>query len=49
MRVSTIVDFHVVLKENGAYLIIQGKHWSTKSHAKNYWVEGYTTIGVHLN
>jgi hypothetical protein len=36
MKVSTIVDFHVVLKEDGAYLMILGRPWLTKSHAKNY-------------
>ncbi|KAH8936714.1 hypothetical protein BDL97_17G098800 [Sphagnum fallax] len=36
MRVSTIVDFHVVLEEDGAYLMILGRPWLTKSHARNY-------------
>jgi len=36
MRVSTIVDFHVVLEENGAYPMILGRLWLTKSHARNY-------------
>ncbi len=36
MRVSTIVDFHVVLEEDGAYPMILGKPWLTKSHARNY-------------
>jgi len=49
MRVSTIVDFHVVLKEDGAYPMILSKPWLTKSHAKNYWGEVYMTIGVHPN
>jgi hypothetical protein len=49
MRVSTIVDFHVVLKEDGAYPMILGKPWLTKSHARNYWGEGYMTIRVHPN
>ncbi len=49
MRVSTSVDFHVVLEEDGAYLMILGWPWLTKSHAKNYWGEGYMTIGVHPN
>ncbi len=49
MKVSTIVDFHVVLEENGAYPMILGKPWLTKSHAKNYWGEGYMTIRVHHN
>jgi hypothetical protein len=35
MRVSTIVDFHVVLEEDGAYLMILGWPWLTKSHARN--------------
>jgi hypothetical protein len=48
MRVSTIVDFHVVLEEDGAYPMILGRPWLTKSHARNYWGEGYMTIGVHL-
>jgi hypothetical protein len=39
MKVSTIVDFHVVLEEDGAYPMILGKHWLTKSHARNYWGE----------
>jgi hypothetical protein len=29
--------------------MILGRPWLTKSHAKNYWGEGYMTIGVHLN
>jgi len=49
MRISTIVDFHVVLEEDGAYPMILGKPWLTKSHARNYWGEGYMTIGVHPN
>jgi len=47
MKVSTIVDFHVVLEEDGAYPI--GRPWLTKSHARNYWGKGYMTIGVHPN
>jgi hypothetical protein len=47
--VSTIVDFHVVLKEDGAYLMILGRPWLTKLHARNYWGEGYMTIRVHPN
>ncbi len=49
MKVSTIVDFHVVLEEDGAYPMILGRPWLTKSHAKNYWGEGYMTIRVHPN
>ncbi len=49
MRVSTIVDFHVVLEEDGAYPMILARPWLTKSHAINYWGEGYMTIGVHPN
>jgi len=49
MRVSTIVNFHVVLEEDRVYPMILGRHWLTKSHAKNYWGEGYMTIGVHPN
>ncbi len=49
MRVSTIVDFHVVLKEDGAYPMILGRPWLTKSHTRNYWGEGYMIIGVHPN
>ncbi len=49
MRVSTIVDFHVVLEEDGVYPMILGRLWLTKSHARNYWGEGYMTIGVHPN
>ncbi len=49
MKVSTIVDFHVVLEEDGAYSMILGRPWLTKSHARNYWGEGYMTIGVHPN
>jgi len=49
MRVSTIMDFHVVLKEDGVYTMILSRPWLTKSHAKNYWGEGYMTIGVHPN
>jgi hypothetical protein len=49
MRVFTIVDFHVVLKEDGAYPMILGRPWLTKSHARNYWGEGYMTIQVQPN
>ncbi len=49
MGVFTIVDFHVVLEEDGAYLMILGRPWLTKSHARNYWGEGYMTIGIHPN
>ncbi len=36
MKVSTIMDFHVVLEEDGAYPMILGRPWLTKSHVKNY-------------
>jgi hypothetical protein len=36
MKVSTVVDFHVVLEENGAYPMILGRPWLTKSHVRNY-------------
>jgi len=49
MGVSTIMDFHVVLEEDGAYPMILSRPWLTKSHARSYWGEGYMTIGVHLN
>jgi hypothetical protein len=49
MRVSTIEDIHVVLKEDGAYQMILGLPWLTKSHARNYWGEGYMTIIIHPN
>jgi hypothetical protein len=49
MRVSTIVDFHVVLEEDGAYPMILKRPWLTKSHARNYWGKGYMTIKVHHN
>jgi hypothetical protein len=49
MRVSTIVDFHVVLEEKRAYSMILNRPWLTKLHAKNYWGEGYMTIGIHPN
>jgi hypothetical protein len=49
MKVSAIVDFHVVLKEDGAYPVILGRPWLTKSYARNYWGEGYMTIEVHPN
>ncbi len=49
IKVTTIVDFHVVLEEDGVYLMILGRPWLTKSHARNYWGEGYMTIGVHPN
>jgi hypothetical protein len=49
MRFCTIVDFHVVLEENGAYPMILTRPWLTKSHARNYWGEGCMTIEVHPN
>jgi len=49
MKVSTIVDFHVVLKEDGAYPMILSRPWLTKSHVMNYWGEGYMTIKIHPN
>jgi hypothetical protein len=49
MKVSTIMDFHVVLEKYGAYPMILGRPWLTKSHARNYGGEGYMTIGVHPN
>jgi len=36
MKVSTIMDFHVVLEENEAYPMILSRPWLTKSHVKNY-------------
>jgi hypothetical protein len=29
--------------------MILNKPWLTKSHIKNYWGEGYMTIGIHHN
>jgi hypothetical protein len=49
MRVSTIIDFYVVLKEDGAYPMILSKPWLIKSHPRNYWGERHTTIGFHPN
>jgi hypothetical protein len=49
MRVSIIVDFHVVLEEDEAYTMILSKPWLIKSHANNYWGKIYMTIGVHPN
>jgi hypothetical protein len=49
MKIFTIVDFHVILEEDGAYPIILRRPLLTKSHARNYWGEGYMTIGVHPN
>jgi len=49
MRVYTIMDFHVVLEEDGVYPMILGRPWLTKLHAKNYWGEGYMTIRIHHN
>jgi hypothetical protein len=49
MRVSTIVDFHVVLKEDGAYPMILSRPWLTKSDARNYSGERYMTIRIHPN
>jgi len=49
MRISTIVDLYVVLEEDGAYPMILGMLWLTKSHARNYWGKGYMTIEVHPN
>jgi len=49
MRVSIIMDLHVVLEEDGACPMILCRLWSIKSHARNYWGERYMTIGVHLN
>jgi hypothetical protein len=49
MKVSTTMDFHVVLKEDGAYPMILSKPWLTKSHVRNYWGEWYITIEVHPN
>jgi len=43
------VDFHVVLEEDGAHLMMLSRLWLTKSHGRNYWGKGYMTIGVHLN
>jgi hypothetical protein len=49
MRVSTIVDFHVVLEKDEVYPMILGRPWLIKSHGRNYWGKGYMTIGVHPN
>jgi hypothetical protein len=43
------MDFHVVLEEDGANIMIIGKPWLTKSHGRNYWGERDMTIGVHPN
>jgi hypothetical protein len=49
MKVSTIVDFHVILKENGVYPMILSKPSLSKSHVRNYWDDGYMTIEVHIS
>jgi len=49
MRVSTIMDFHVLLKEDGAYPMILSKPWLTKSYVRNYQGERHMTIEVHPN
>jgi hypothetical protein len=49
IKVSTIVDFHVVLEEDGVYPIILDRPWLTKSHVRNYSGEEYMTIGIHPN
>jgi hypothetical protein len=49
MRVSTIVDVHVILEEDGDYPMILGLPWLMKPHVKNYWGKGYMTIRVHPN
>jgi hypothetical protein len=36
MKVFTIMDFHVVLEEDGPYPMILSRPWLTKSHARNY-------------
>jgi len=42
-KVFTIMDFHVVLEENGTYPMILIRFWLTKSHAK------YMIIKAHFN
>jgi hypothetical protein len=49
MKVFTIVVFHVVLEEDGAYPMILHRPWLMMSYARNYWDERYMTIGVHPN
>jgi hypothetical protein len=49
MKVSTIMDFHMVIEEDGAYPTILGRLWLIKLHVRNYWDIGYMTIGVHHN
>jgi len=36
MKVPTIVDFHMVLEEDGVYPMILNRPWLTKSHVRNY-------------
>jgi len=43
IKVFTIMDFHVVLEENGAYPMLLIKFWLTKSHAS------YMIIEAHFN
>ena len=45
LGIPTAVDFYVVLEENGSYPMILGHPWLTKAHVRNYWGEGYMTIG----
>lgn len=49
MKIFTIVDFYVVLEEDGAYPLIWGKLWLSKSHVRIYWGKGFMTIGIHHN
>ena len=39
LEISTAVDFHVVQKEDGSYMMILGRPWLTKTHVRNYWGE----------
>jgi len=41
MKVSTIVDFYVVLEEDGVYSMRRGKPWLSKSHVEIYWGKRY--------
>jgi hypothetical protein len=41
IKVSTIVDFYVVLEEDGVYSMRRCKPWLSKSHVEIYWGKGY--------
>ena len=49
MGISTIVVFQVIKTEQSSYPMLLGRPWLRRMHARDYWNEGYMTLGKSPN